>query len=128
MLSIGLIQFAIFWVYVNVDSILLAFKLTTRTGVSWGLDNFKRFFHEFRMPDMELSLALTNTFLLFLVGTVIGLPVSLLFAYYLYKKVPCSKFFRVVFFLPSIISAAVLVALFKYLLAVEGPVNTIYRL
>lgn len=125
MLSIGLIQFAIFWLYVNVDSILLAFKLTTRTGVSWGLDNFKRFFHEFRMPDMELSLALTNTFLLFLVGTVIGLPVSLLFAYYLYKKVPCSKFFRVVFFLPSIISAAVLVALFKYLLAVEGPVNTI---
>lgn len=125
MLSVGLIQFAIFWLYVNFDSILMAFRLSTKEGFVWTLDNFKRFFHEYSIPEYELSLALKNTLLLFLVGTIIGLPTSLLFAYYLYKKILFAKFFRVIFFLPSIISAAVLVGLFKYIFAVHGPVNEI---
>lgn len=125
MLSVGIIQFLIFWVYVNFNSILLGFQLTTSDGVKWGFDNFARFFREMRMPEMELALALKNTLLLFLVGTIIGLPVQLLFSYYLYKKVLWAKFFRVIFFLPSIISGAVLVGLFKQLFAVNGPVNEI---
>ena len=112
MLSVGLIQFAIFWLYVNFDSILMAFRLSTKEGIVWTFDNFRRFFHEFSIPEYELALALKNTLLLFLVGTIIGLPTSLLFAYYLYKKILFAKFFRVIFFLPSIISAAVLVGLF----------------
>ena len=128
MLSIGIIQFLVFWVYVNFNSILMAFQWQTKEGVAWGFDNFARFFREMRIPEMELALALKNTLLLFLVGTVIGLPMQLLFAYYLYKKVLWSKFFRVVFFLPSIISAAVLVALFKYIVDYDGPVNEIISL
>ncbi len=123
MLSVGLIQFLVFWVYVNFNSILMAFQTRTRTGVQWGFENFSRFFREVKIPEMELGLALKNTLLLFVVGTLIGLPASLLFAYYLYKKVRWSGFFRVVFFLPSIISAAVLVGLFKYVMAVQGPLN-----
>lgn len=125
MLSVGLIQFLIFWVYVNFDSILMGFRLQTKEGLIWTFENFKRFFHEMQIPEYELSLALKNTLLLFVVGTLIGLPTSLLFSYYLYKKILFAKFFRVVFFLPSIISAAVLVALFRYLLAVDGPFNAI---
>lgn len=128
MLSVGIIQFLIFWVYVNFHSILMAFQWQTKEGIAWGFDNFTRFFKEMRIPEMELSLALKNTLLLFLVGTVIGLPTQLLFAYYLFKKVLWSKFFRVVFFLPSIISAAVLVALFKYIVDYDGPVNAILSL
>lgn len=125
MLAVGIIQFLIFWVYVNFNSILMAFQIRTSEGVQWGLDNFSRFFREMKIPELELSLALKNTLLLFVVGTLIGLPTSLLFSYYLYKKILFAKFFRVVFFLPSIISAAVLVGLFKYCLNVNGPVNAI---
>lgn len=125
MLSVGILQFLVFWVYVNFNSILMAFQLQTREGLIWTFENFTRFFHEFSIADFELSLALKNTLLLFLVGTVIGLPTSLLFSYYLYKKILFSKFFRVIFFLPSIISAAVLVALFRYILAMDGPINAI---
>ena len=128
MLSVGLIQFAIFWAYVNFDSILMAFRLSTKEGIIWTLDNFKRFFHEFSIPEYELALALKNTLLLFVVGTLIGLPTSLLFSYYLYKKVLFAKFFRVIFFLPSIMSAAVLVGLFKYIFASRGPVNELLSL
>lgn len=125
MLSVGLIQFSVFWVYVNFNSILMAFQTDTREGIVWGFENFSRFFHELSIPEYELDIAVRNTLLLFVVGTLVGMPVTLLFAYYLYKKVLFAKFFRVVFFLPSIISAAVLVALFRYLLAYDGPVNTI---
>ena len=45
MLSVGLIQFLIFWVYVNFDSILMGFRLQTKEGLIWTFDNFKRFFH-----------------------------------------------------------------------------------
>ncbi len=128
MLSIGIIQFLVFWVYVNFDSILMAFQWQTKEGLAWGFDNFTRFFREFKIPEFELSLALKNTFLLFLVGTIIGLPAQMLFSYYLYKKVLWAKFFRVVFFLPSIISASVLVTLFKYILDINGPINEIITL
>ena len=63
--------------------------------------------------------------LLFTVSTLLSLSLSLLFAYYLYIKVRWSGFYRVVFFLPSIISAAVLVTLFKYIMAMNGPFNEI---
>ena len=125
MLSVALIQFAIFWVYVNFDSILMAFRMNTKDGIIWTFKNFERFFREYKIPAKELSLALKNTLSLFVVGTLIGLPTSLLFSYYLYKKVLFAKFFRVVFFLPSIISAVVLVTLFRYLLKESGPINTI---
>lgn len=125
MLSVGIIQFLIFWVYVNFNSILMAFQIRTKDGLHWGFDNFSRFFREFKIPALELSLALKNTILLFVVGTLIGLPTSLLFSYYLYKKILFAKFFRVIFFLPSIISAAVLVGLFKYCLNAYGPFNAV---
>lgn len=125
MLAVGIIQFLVFWVYVNFNSILMAFQIRTREGMSWGFDNFERFFREYKIPAFELSLALKNTLLLFVVGTLVGLPVSLLFSYYLYKKILFAKFFRVIFFLPSIISSAVLVGLFKYCMNLQGPFNAI---
>lgn len=125
MLAIALVNFAVFWVYVNVDSILMAFQLPTRTGTVWSFDNFARFFREVKIPEFELGLAVKNTLLLYVVGTVVGLPLSVLFAYFLFKKVPMHGTFRIIFFLPSIISAAVLVTLFKYLVAPSGPVNEI---
>lgn len=123
MLSVAIIQFLIFWVYVNFNSILMAFQTNTNKGVEWGFYNFERFFREFTRPEFELSLAVKNTLLLFFFSTILSLSLSILFAYYLYKKVLWAKFYRVVFFLPSIISAAVLVALFKYITAVNGPLN-----
>ena len=123
MLSVALIQFAIFWVYVNFDSILMAFRLNTKDGIIWTFKNFERFFREYKIPEKELALALKNTLSLFTVSTLIGLPTALLFSYYLYKKVLFAKFFRVVFFLPSIISSVVLVTLFRYLLKESGPVT-----
>lgn len=123
MLSIAVANFLVFWLYVNFNSILMAFQSQTKDGPVWTLDNFTRFFREVRISDFQLGLAIKNSVLLYVSGTFFTLPLSLLFAYYLYKKVALSGFFRVIFFLPSIISSAVLVTLFKYLVMPSGPLN-----
>lgn len=123
MLSIAVANFLVFWLYVNFNSILMGFQSQTKSGLIWTLDNFRRFFKEVRISDFQLGLAIKNSVLLYVTGTFFTLPLSLLFAYYLYKKVPLAGFFRVVFFLPSIISAAVLVTLFKYVVMPSGPLN-----
>ena len=123
MLGIAILNFLVFWLYVNFNSILMAFQQQTSAGLVWTLDNFSRFFREVQISDFQLGLAVKNSVLLYVVGTFLTLPLSLFFAYYLYKRVPLSGFFRVIFFLPSIVSAAVLVTLFKYLVMPSGPLN-----
>ena len=125
MLSIAVINFLVFWLYVNFNSILMAFQMQTSKGLIWTMDNFERFFREVKIEDFQLGLAIKNSMLLYVTSTFISLPLSLLFAYYLFKKVPMATGFRIVFFLPSIISAAVLVTLFKYIVAPSGPLNEI---
>ncbi len=123
MLSIAIINFLVFWLYVNFNSILMAFQMQTSKGLVWTMENFERFFREVQIADFQLGLAIKNSMLLYVTGTFVSLPLSLLFAYYLFKKVVGADVFRVIFFLPSIISAAVLVTLFKYLVMPSGPVN-----
>ena len=123
MLSIAVLNFLVFWLYVNFNSILMAFQQQTSKGLIWTFNNFTRFFREVRMSDFEIGLGIKNSVLLYVVVNFFTLPLSLLFAYYLYKKVPLAGFFRVIFFLPSIISAAVLVTVFKYIVMPSGPLN-----
>ena len=128
MMSIAVINFLVFWLYVNFNSILMGFQMQTSKGLIWTLDNFERFFREFKISDFQLDLEIKNSMLLYVTGTFISLPLSLLFAYYLFKKVAWAGVFRVIFFLPSIISAAVLVTLFKYLVLPSGPLNELLSL
>ncbi|NMA05012.1 MAG: sugar ABC transporter permease [Acholeplasmataceae bacterium] len=125
MLLIPITQFLIFWVYVNFNSILMAFQKFDGDTVTYTLDNFIRFFDEIKLGDSNLRIAIKNTMSLFLVNIGIILPLSLLFAYFLYKKVFFHKGFRVIFFLPQIISSVILITLFKYIIAPTGPFNMV---
>lgn len=115
-----MIQFCLFYVYVNVDMFLMAFRvysLNPKLGYDqrWVfLDNFKEMFailardHNTNlMPQTFLFYALSLSFL----------PVGILFAYYIYKNYLLSKFFRVMLYMPSIVSGVVMTMLFKYMLS-----------
>lgn len=126
MLLIPLLQFAVFFLYVNLDSVLLSFQVVDYDNgtVGWGLDNYRRFFMEMVQLDqirnaVEFSAMLgLNDALLVLISTIL--------AFFLFKKIAGSKFFRVVFFLPSIISMVVYVMAFKYMFSDDyGIVNHI---
>ncbi len=111
------IQFLIFYVLVNLNSIRLSFLefdvVSNQYNFIW-FDNFKTIWQQFISEGSELRTAFFNSFGYWAVITLIGGFLSLFFSFYIYKKMPMYKFFRVMLFLPSIISAIVLVTVYTY--------------
>ena len=108
---IPILHFFVFYIGTNLNSLLLAF--TNNEGFT--LDYFKLFFEEIQLTGATATLreGILNSLTIFAMSIVIILPASLLFSYFLYKKILFHKYFRIVFFLPNIISAVVLVALYE---------------
>lgn len=113
---IPVIQFAVFYIYVNFNSILMAFSKFKDTGhgyeqiIGWSefTSNMKNVFNLFRKrPEI-----ITNSLILFLFETGLGLPLALIFSFYLYKKKPMSKIFRVTLFMPQIISGVIFASIY----------------
>lgn len=119
-LAFPLLQFAIFYIGVNLNSFALAFQTFDLYGEGLkfiGFDqlfaNFVAVFQKFKEADYLLK-AFNNSILAYLIGLFVGLTLALLFSYYLYKKFFMHKFFKVILFLPFIISSIILVVIYKY--------------
>lgn len=122
MFAIPLLQFLVFYLIVNFNSIIMSFQrfdidvnaheLTT-TFV--GFDNFKKAFKIFFSADnwsyIKVSLIFFGLNLFFVT------PLALLFSFYIAKKYPLSGVFRVFLYLPHVLSAVVLVILYKTILS-----------
>ena len=115
MITVPVLQFLIFYVGVNFNSILMAFqKYDNSSGkeiVIWNFDNFKQIFSPAMAGD--LLKCLKNSLIYFCVFFV-NMPLSLLFAYYMYKRYFGSPVFKLVLFLPSIVCVTALVVFYKY--------------
>ncbi len=116
------INFLIFYVYVNFDGILMAFyRYDVNYNKIWGFENFTMFFDELLHQSDGIQLAFVNTFKTFLINLII-FPWGIAVSYFLYKKIPLYKTFRVLFFLPSIINGIITVIVYKNFVSVEGPI------
>lgn len=118
-IALPVLQFAIFYGYVNFSFILQAFQkyslMPDGTGynVTFGLfDNFKAVFNTLVTDNFSM---VWTSLLGYLIGLGIGTPLALFFSYYLYKKYFMSGFFKTILFLPQLLSSVVLVVLFKYM-------------
>ena len=126
-LIIPVLNFLIFWVLVNFNSILYAFQNIAPEGdVIWTMKNFELLVKDLSV-NKTLLLALRNTLIFFALNVLLVLPVSYVMCYFIYKKIACYKFFRFVFYLPSIISAAILVVLFKQIISPKGPIGMLFH-
>lgn len=134
MILFAVIHFIIFYLCINLNSILMGFKVFNgydengREILVWSGRNFKRLLIELGLENSDARVSLFNTLKYFGTNIVFLLPVSLFVAYFLYKKVPMYKFFRVLFFLPSIISAVVFVTVFKNIIQKYGPIYEMLKI
>ena len=116
-LAIPILFFLVFWLYVNLDSLVLAFQReeydASGMQLVFTLENFVMVFEGF-VTNGDLLIALRNTLLFYGVALVVVLPVSILMSYFVYKKIPGHKLFRTVTYLPNIICSSALVVLFQY--------------
>ncbi len=119
MLTIAIIGM-IKYLWINFSSILLSFSIENEFGEQiMTMANFERLFIEFKNPNSEIWRALVNTLKYFVMYTVKTL-VSFVVAYFLYKKIWGYSIFRVIFYLPSIISPIILVGVWDSMLSTGG--------
>ena len=126
MLALPVLQWLIFWLYVNIQSIALAFQ-DPHGSFTWS--NFTMFWEELHATTGKtIGVAVVNTLIYFAVGILIQLPGALLISYFLYKKIWFNKAFRVIFYLPAIISGVVMVAAYRSLVDPGGPLEALVEL
>lgn len=129
MITLPLIHFVVFSIYVNIDSFVMAFqKIDVKTNeVVWaGWENFERFFFEWTLEGNNWGRTIVNSVLYFPICSVLMLPLSVVAGYFLYRKIWLNGFFKIVFFLPSLISIVVLGIVFRSMFSTRsGPVNYI---
>ena len=114
-LAFPVAQFVIFYIGVNFGSFLLAFQsidILKNTTV-WTFDKIVNAFNLMTQSQNLLSAA-KMSFLAYLISLIIATPLGLFFSYYIYKKLPGNGFFRVLLFMPSIISAIVMVTIYQF--------------
>ena len=127
-LAIPILNWLVFWLYVNINSILLAFQIETANGITWTLtENFKIFFEALTESGNDLNISIGNTALYFLSGLLITMPLSLFISYFLSKKILGYQFFRIVFYLPCIITPIILTSVYDQLLLPNGPLGVLFK-
>ena len=122
MLIVPVVHWLIFWLYVNLNSIILAFRTPQRDA--WTLVNFSRFFMELT-DGGTIGVSVKNTLIYFCATMFLILPLSLLISYFIYKRIWFYKGFRIIFYLPAIISGVVMVKVFSEFIAPRGPLGAI---
>ncbi len=111
-----LLHFLIFYLLPNISSFFMAF---TNVDGDPSFDNFTRLYKEIANPISDLRIGLKNTALTFGI-MVITFPFKVLVSYFIYKKIPGHKFFRIVFFLPTIIFSVAVALIFQQMVSVDS--------
>lgn len=125
MLLVPIIHFCVFWVYVNASSLLMPFQ--NEAGM-WSLDNLRQIWNNIAAgKESEILQNVKNTLIYYITGVITQLPLSFFIAYCLYKKIFGHRFFAFICMVPMIVSSVVLVAVYKNMLSVGGPIHTLWK-
>ena len=112
---VPILNFAVFYVGANFSAIAMAF--TDLNGALSG-ENFVRLYKEI-VDKTQFLQAVKNTMYTFLI-LLAAFPFKVLVSYFIYKKIPCAGFYRIVFFLPMIIFSVAIALVFTYMIAPGG--------
>ncbi len=112
------LQYLIFGAYVQLNSVLLSFKSYTTDLQNHGyiveysgFTNFKEAWGIFTSNFAMLE----NSLILYACNLLIVMSLALIFSYYIAKKFPLSKYYRIMLYAPHIVSSVVLVVLYRYI-------------
>lgn len=114
-MAFPVLQFCVFYIGVNLQSILLAFQqydgLNSKFFVNWNefWCNFQQIFKDIDM----LWNCLKNSLAVWLFTTVIGTVGAIMFSYYIFKRKRVGKIFKFVLFIPSILPSILMSSMFQ---------------
>ncbi len=124
LLALPLLQFSIFYIYVNFNSFILAVKSFNVETLEYdfvGLKNFQAVFEEiFVTNKVAFGIRFENSLFNYVMTIVVGMVGAIVFSYYIYKEQFLSGTFKVILFLPHIIPGGARISIFKYFIDSGG--------
>lgn len=117
MLAIPIAHFLVFYLYINLSSFALAFKkYEIISGVGMvtkfaKLDNFKNALGQLFSANGWLMIK--NSLIFEAINLFFVTPLTLIFSFYIYKKCFMNKFFKVMLFMPYILSEIIVATLYR---------------
>ncbi len=119
LIVLPLLQYIVFYIYVNINSIVMAFSAydkVSNTSTFIGFNNFievyNTFFHS--KESVNFGIRFKNSIIDYLIKTVVGTGGSLFFSYYIYKKKLGGGLFKVILFLPHVIPGIVFTSIYRF--------------
>ena len=127
----ALIHFAVFWLYVNFDTIVTTFQKFNYNTQSYEWNWLNNYIKVFKLmllgDDPSLNKGFWNSFQAIGINLII-LPIAIFSAYAFYKKMPLTGFFNAVFYIPQLISVVVLAMAYCYMFdAKYGPITIMLK-
>ncbi len=119
LIILPIVQFIIFYVIVNANSLLLSFReyhYDADGSLISGFVGLENIFNIYKQlfTDAQHLIMLKNSFFYYLISITFGAGVSLFFSYYIYKKRFLAGFFKTILYLPHIVSTMVITIMYKY--------------
>ncbi len=132
-LVLPIINFLVFWVYVHLDSFSLAFKTLKDGEEVFSFEQFENIWKSLTqgtnlVDGFKIGTAFKNTMLFYFTGILVNFPLSILASYFIHKKIVGYRFFRVITYLPCIVTSAALVMMYRYLIDHGGLIHKIFQL
>jgi ABC-type sugar transport system permease subunit len=121
LMVIPLLQFCIFYIGVNFQSILLAFQDYDNLNgkfefISGDLfKNFKDIYVEYTVNNNIIPPAVKNSLILWFCTAICGTLIAIFFSYFIFKCKSIGRFYRFILFLPSILPGVLLANIFECL-------------
>lgn len=114
--ALPILHKCIFYIGTSVQSVMLSFQsydVDRQLYYISGFQNFQQIFKDLSQSFVLIT-SLKNTFYLYCMETFLSIPISLFCSFFVVKKVPGHGALKVIFFLPSMVSAVVMVLMFSY--------------
>lgn len=116
LMAFPLLQFCVFYIGVNFQSILLAFQEYSDYKFDFAKGNifvnFKQIIDNC-VDTNTIPLAIRNSLILWFFNALCGTVLAVLFSYYIFKRKKTGRFYRFVLFLPSILPGVLLTIVFE---------------
>lgn len=114
-LAYPLLLFVIFYIGVNFNSLIMAFRKFDFDGsVSFaGFSNFAEFFTAVAEDGSLLNISLINSLKMYFINLIICMPLYIFFSYLLFKKFLFHKGIRAIVLIPQVVSTFVITLLFQ---------------
>ena len=119
-LIIPIIHWAVSWLYLNIQSIIMAFQLPDG---QFTMLNFEVLFSKIGDPKSDLILSLKNTFMWFIFNNGLMFPLTIVLNYFFYKKMPGTNVFRILLYIPGLLSGVAVSSMINRFVLPSGPLG-----